>query len=901
MNSQTESVVNMRPDAVGKPVSKIPVELSTRFLEHFSEQLYSSPQKAFEELISNGWDAGANIVDVRIAPDLKDPTATLAVFDNGNSMDEDGLRELWHIAFSPKQGLNTQHGRPVIGKFGIGKLATYVLAERLTYICKAADGVIRRVTMNYGEIDSQKGANSDSLINDLELDVFELNQHNVVEVLKAVHGGGELIHLINGDPCKSQVEEDAGDTETITAQDEFGGLPAELSRTESGTWTLVVLSDLKPTGQDLKLGILRRMLTAALPFGSEMSIYINGDRLKSSKLDATLIEQWTIGPALEIDYIELDDADGTPAEDTEDAPMVGNSDDDYGKKTTRFDLTSGMDPYPFIELPEVGRVTGVAKLFEEKISGGKSEERGASNGFHVNVLGRVVNQLDSSFGEENLNHAAWARFRMTVRADGLNEFLTTNREQFKERRGMKIFRAFLRRVFNKARTTYDSDINAIMPDGGDVLIQSLGVVSLNPLRSVVSETLRTHPVLPDLFDETGITDREEKRQSWRENTADNIRNALGKVKFEKMDDRSFVKFRINDSSIVVNKEHPFVMEHSRSKAEKELVRTVGMINLLADVYAVDIGIKPDMLDNVRSYRDKIMRFHALRRRKSGIYIAQLLQETQHDSQHSKRMEVVVSDALRYLGFDVLDLARPGEPEGVARAYSMPTMSDPTEENPNPPLYSFSFDAKSSKHTVAKTGNISLDAVVEHRERYKAEHALVIAPGFSDGALTVRCSQQRVTPMKAHDLGKLLKYTVEYGAIPITKFREVFDFFDPEGVSTWVIGLDEKLSSSRKLTIDVFLRALELLKGKVPDALPASAIALTCRESLGVVSVKEADVISLVTGLQIIVPDLVGISGDKVVVNANALRVSAAILAQLEKLHGEEELKNCGQNNSGIQQ
>jgi len=47
-----------------------PVELSTRFLQHFSEQLYSSPQKAFEELISNGWDAGATRVDVFIPQGL---------------------------------------------------------------------------------------------------------------------------------------------------------------------------------------------------------------------------------------------------------------------------------------------------------------------------------------------------------------------------------------------------------------------------------------------------------------------------------------------------------------------------------------------------------------------------------------------------------------------------------------------------------------------------------------------------------------------------------------------------------------------------------------------------------------------------------------------------------------
>src|SRR5690606_17037259 len=77
---------------------------------------------------------------------------------------------------------------------------------------------------------------------------------------------------------------------------------------------------------------------------------------------------------------------------------------------------------------------------------------------------------------------------------------------------------------------------------------------------------------------------------------------------------------------------------------------------------------------------------------------------------------------RYLGFQVRDLAKSGEPEGIASAYSTPTFSDPTRENPNPPLYSFSFDAKSSKHETAKTGNIGLDGVVEHRNRYKADHA-----------------------------------------------------------------------------------------------------------------------------------------------------------------------------------
>ena len=593
----------------------------------------------------------------------------------------------------------------------------------------------------------------------------------------------------------------------------------------------MVLSHLKPPGRRLKTGILRRMLASALPFGSEMAIQVNGKRLTSTKMETPVVGQWVIGPDLGIDCIELDETDF----DSEAVDGETSADDEskVGSSTSiPIPVKSGTDPYPYIEIPEVGRVTGLVRLFEDIISGGKSEERGASNGFHVNVLGRIVNQHDPSFGEENLSHAAWARFRMTVRADGLNEHLTTNREQFRECRGMNIFRAFLRKAFNKARNTHDSDSSVTMPDGGDVLVQSLGVVSLSPLRSVVSEVLRTQPAIPDLFDESGIDDREEKRRSWREDTAESIKSALGEVKYEKLDDDSFAKFRIRDSSVVVNREHPFVMEHSHSRAEKELVRTIAMIGLLSDVYALDIGVDPGMLHSVRGYRDRLMRFRALQRRQSGILIAQLLRDNQHDSRNSRRLEAAVSDALRYLDFDVRDLGQSGEPEGIAKAFATPTDSRPTEENPRPPLYSFSFDAKSSRHRVAKTGNISLDAVVEHRDRYNANYALVVAPGFSVGALVRRCKDLRVTPMTTVDLGKLLEITVEYGAIPVTSFREVFQCFDPQDVSKWVEGLAARMKASRKLTIDVFIKALEELKGKVPDALAASMVAFTCPRNFG---------------------------------------------------------------------
>lgn len=218
--STSQEVEPVVIESVGQFSEKISVELSTRFLEHFSEQLYSSPQKAFEELISNSWDAGADFVDVRISDDLSAPNATMCVLDNGVSMDESGLKDLWHIAFSPKRDKPVQNGRHVVGKFGIGKLATYVLASKLTYVCKATDGKIRRVTMDYGDIDRQKGAKPDRLISELELDIFEVSQSDIGSALAGVFGGDIILKSIQ-DGLKS-------DDSTVEANTEFGGAAASL-------------------------------------------------------------------------------------------------------------------------------------------------------------------------------------------------------------------------------------------------------------------------------------------------------------------------------------------------------------------------------------------------------------------------------------------------------------------------------------------------------------------------------------------------------------------------------------------------------------------------------------------------------------------------------------------------
>lgn len=781
-------------------------------------------------------------------------------------MDENGLRELWHIAFSPKAENREQHGRKMVGKFGIGKLATYVLANRLTYICKADDQVIRRVTMDYGRIDRK--AEPDKLVSQLSLEVFEVSESDLTQALKAVAGGKQTLELI------------ADEAEIPTKGDEidhdFGAEGSLLSRTRADTWTLVVLSGLKQPGRALKVGILKRMLKAALPLSTEMVIRMNGETLTSSKSEIELIREWSISDDLSFNELEIET--NLLEEDEE------HEDTDTSSKNIQVSYSN--DPVPHAILPEVGRVTGKVRLYKDRISGGKSEEQGVSNGFFVNVLGRIINQNDPNFGEKNLNHAAWSRFQMTVRADGLDAFLTTNREQFQEQMALRVFRAFLRRAFNLARNTYDSDSQVEMPNGGDVLVKSLGVLSLAPLRSAVSETLRTQAPVPGLFDESGISDRETKRKDWHANTKENIRNALNTVKFERLGDTEFVKFRISDNTIVINKDHPFVIEHTRTKAEKELMRTIAIVYLLSDIYGLETGIEPEKLVGMREFRNRLMQFRALASRQSGTHIAKLLSSVQHDSEEEEKLELVVHDALSHLGFFVHKIGGKGEPEGIAKAYAISRTWKPTKDEPEQPIYSFTYDAKTTKYERAKTGNLTLDAVEEHRVRYCANYALVVAPGFQRGAADTRTKDGCITLMEASDLGRLLELTVEFGALPLDKLEEVFKLDGFSQIGPWIDRLRENLAESRLFTIDKFLRSLELLEGKVPDLLHPQLIQLTCRNQLNLPTVKENEILVMARGLAIAVPDLIGVddSSGKIVVNASAERVADAVRVQLEQLH-----------------
>ena len=89
----------------GNETEKIDVRLSYRIVSLFSEGLYASPNKAIEELVANSFDAGAHRVAVLLPADFHDQGATIAVIDDGEGMDAQGLKQHWLIGKSLKRDL----------------------------------------------------------------------------------------------------------------------------------------------------------------------------------------------------------------------------------------------------------------------------------------------------------------------------------------------------------------------------------------------------------------------------------------------------------------------------------------------------------------------------------------------------------------------------------------------------------------------------------------------------------------------------------------------------------------------------------------------------------------------------------------------------------------------------
>jgi hypothetical protein len=242
--------------------TRIPVHISYEIIRLFSEGLYQSPQKAIEELVSNSYDAEAGAVHVLLPrePDAEQALPPLWVIDNGGGMDAGGFSQLWRVADSAKGNIADDVKRPPIGQFGIGKLAAYVLAWRLTHI-SCVNGAIRSTSMNFRELTQLHQYERHA---PFDLQLYELSEDEAKVALADVEGR---------DPAAWNMM--------------FGSRAAS-------TWTAAALSDFKELYNKLSAGRLSWVLSTGLPLHSTFRIWLDGSQLESSKLRLNTITTYKV-------------------------------------------------------------------------------------------------------------------------------------------------------------------------------------------------------------------------------------------------------------------------------------------------------------------------------------------------------------------------------------------------------------------------------------------------------------------------------------------------------------------------------------------------------------------------------------------------------------------------------
>ena len=246
----------------GREVDEISVSVNYDIIRLFSEGLYKSPYKAIEELVSNGYDAGAGRVHVLLPepPGASGFLAPLWVIDDGHGMDAGGFHQLWRVAESNKNGPSPKDRDP-IGQFGIGKLAAYVLAWKLTHVSRV-EGRLLLSSMNFHDVVGRQNDAGDPV----RISLREVEENEARTLLAEIE---------NRDPAAWNLM--------------FG------KERQSPAWTAAALSDFKDLYDKLSAGRLRWILGTGLPLHADFRIRLNGEPVKSSKENLPKIKTIVLG------------------------------------------------------------------------------------------------------------------------------------------------------------------------------------------------------------------------------------------------------------------------------------------------------------------------------------------------------------------------------------------------------------------------------------------------------------------------------------------------------------------------------------------------------------------------------------------------------------------------------
>lgn len=590
----------------GIKVDDIPVKISYRIIELFSAGLYSSPNKAFEELVSNSYDANASKVSVYIPSNKIEDKAIIWVCDNGESMGKEGLKELWKIGESPKELIRNERikGRLQIGKFGIGKLSTYILTNLLTYICKSSEGYFA-VSMDFSKVDK----NTDGLV----LDEIQLDEEEAKTLINryTIVSGQKLVPF------------------------ELFGDNAEES------WTFTILSNLKPKVSEIKDGRLRWILSTALPLNPGFELFFNGAKLESSKIKREPWNTWVFGK--------------------DDNVLNKNKDFEAGVYLEKpcVNLPSLSNITGYIDLYRDSLLTGA-----------KSERLGRSHGIFVLVRNRLINLDDPLFGMDALSHGVFNRVRIIVHADELDDYITSTREAIKEVQARDELISYIKKKFQEVKDWYFEKRDKEEEENRASYKIAHASTSFSRRPLIIAAKKFFNKEIKNLWlTDIPHNLNEEEIESLINSLEDDLTSERGIIKdvewVSLSPDNPLAKLDLRTGVAKINGMHPFFANFIEEVRSFLPFKLIALTEILTEATLFEQGIDEIQVREIMRRRDAILRELTFSDKPNAPLVASLLQAT---VSNPSGLEDSITKGFSSLGFETTPIGGKGTPDGLAVAY-----------------------------------------------------------------------------------------------------------------------------------------------------------------------------------------------------------------------------------------
>jgi hypothetical protein len=786
--------VGLALESVGSAETNAEIVLSHELVGLLSAQLYQSPIKAIEELVVNSYDADAKACWVWLSEDR------ILVLDDGTGMDVAGIQDLWHVGHSSKRDEQVEKARSrrQIGKFGIGKLATAAIANRVTYITKAA------------------GASSDQVLT-TSVDYREFAPSS---------SGGAPVSL----KVRRVTLQDILDQPNV--QDDLTSAGVEVGRLADAAdgWTLVLLEDLKKDASALQQGRLKWVLSTAMPLVAGFSLFLQAEKVQSSKESADRVVEFQLEELSPERLTNLSKGTGET--------WVAVA----GKGIESPTFPNGIAGEAFVSK---------TSLF------GKSDDLSRSHGFFVRVRGRLINLDDPLFGLKPSTHSILNRFHCVIDADDLDEVLTAPRESVELSPTRSKFIAVLNEIFNQARSGYESwerakngpdksrehERNYVNPrlverpiadallgaaesaardnadrrDRGNILATTDHTESDETAETNVNQDVAQAgwyylqlPLDFDLSDLTASLYSDERDDAYKYE-----RTALGRSE-------PMVRLDPTKSTFFLNTDHDLVRAHDDSPAAQKLLEDVVTAEALLEVYLREQGLGAQGVEEVLSRRDELMRSLT----KDRVYSLSAIANDLRDSAAVELdLEIQQVVAARALGFLARHIGGSSEPDGVAR---LPRQGDAEIK--------ITLEAKSSGKVVAGLSAIGFDALQQHMKDQGAVGCLLVAPGYpgaslgENSAAAKRAGNTQVSCWTVNQLARVVE-NAEKHHITATKVLEIVTTaFTPDQVEHAVNALMDQQGYADEDLYRAIMTALRGLESQMRGT-PRTADIITSRVSI----------------------------------------------------------------------